>query len=232
MRDDVISQVGRHVDAHRRGDVADAESYLDSLSIRKKNIITIAGQSGAGVSTITDVLARALDYRSFHAGELYRTLATQYGMSLEELDDFSRSSPVIDREIDKLIRRLGEGNEIVLAARLGYYWIHDSFKVYLTVDEETAARRVHEAVARSHKDGAEGVSVIEANDIARKQRREAAERYFRTYGIDTSNTNPFDLVINTDDSSPEEVAALIRRRYNEWQAGQERSTDSPGLPPE
>ena len=85
---------------------------------------------------------------------------------------------------------------------------------------------MHEAVARSHKDGAEGVSVIEANDIARKQRREAAERYFRTYGIDTSNTNPFDLVINTDDSSPEEVAALIRRRYNEWQSGQERLSES------
>ena len=153
MQEEVISQVGRHVDAHRRGDSSDAESYIESLSIRKKNIITIAGQSGAGVSTITDVLARALDYRSFHAGELYRTLATQYGMSLEELDDFSRSSPVIDREIDKLIRRLGEGNEIVLAARLGYYWIHDSFKVYLTVGEETAARRVHEAVAKSHAEG-------------------------------------------------------------------------------
>ncbi len=222
MQEQVISQVGRHMDAHKRGGLADSESYIESLSIKKKNIITIAGQSGAGVSTVADALARALDYRSFHAGELYRNLARQYGMTLEALDEFSRSSPVVDREIDKLIRRLGEGNEIVLAARLGYYWIHDSFKVYLTVDEETAARRVHEAVAKSRNDKGRGLSVIEANAIARTQRREAARRYYRTYGIDTSNTNPFDLVINTDNSSPAEIAALIRQRYNEWQSGQER----------
>lgn len=64
-------------------------------------------------------------------------------MSVEKLNDYAKSHIVVDREIDALIRQLGEGSEIVLDARLGYYWIHDSFRVFLQVDPEMAAQRVY-----------------------------------------------------------------------------------------
>lgn len=215
MERQVISKVSQHLDADLNG--ADAEDgYVDSLPLNKKHIVTVTGQSGAGVSTVTDKLAAALEYRKFSAGGLFRSLALRYDMSVDKLNEYSKDNSIIDREIDTLIRRLGEGNEIVLDSRLGFYWIHSSFKVYLTVDPEVAAKRIHEDIVNGRRTGEEAVSVAHASSSVREQSENTMARYFENYGIDISNTNPFDLVIDTADKTPGEVVALIREHYKVW----------------
>ena len=218
MEKRVMSKVSLHIDAHLDGGGIEDGAYIDSLPIKKKNIITITGESGAGVSTVTDKLAQALDYRKFSAGGLFRRLALHYDMSVEKLNEFTKSNRVIDQEIDSLIRRLGEGSEIVLDSRLGFYWIHDSFKVYLTVDRDIAARRVYQDIIKGRRKGEEALTVIEATASIQKQHESTMARYFRDYGIDISNTSSFDLIIDTDHMTPDEVVALIRKQYKEWQS--------------
>ena len=116
MERQVMSSVSRHIDADLSGDRSEDSTYLNSLPLRKQNIITITGQSGSGVSTVTNELAAALEYRKFSAGGLFRNLAQQYDMSVEKLNEYTNSNRIIDHEIDTLIRRLGEGNE----NRLGF----------------------------------------------------------------------------------------------------------------
>jgi len=217
MEREVLSNVSRHISADLDGDGIDDRSYVESLPVRKKNIITITGQSGSGVSTVTGKLAEALGYRKFSAGGLFRNLALQYDMSVEKLNEYTKSHRVVDQEIDTLIRRLGEGNEIVLDSRLGYYWIHDSFKVYLAADPDIAARRIYDDIMSGSRKGEKAVTVMEAAASIQQQNKSAAERYFRNYGVDITNTNAFDLVIDTDDKTPEEVVALIRSHYKTWQ---------------
>ena len=217
MEKHVMSKVSRHMDADLDGDGIDDSTYIDSLPINKKNIITITGEIGSGISTVTDKLAQALEYRKFSAGGLFRNLALQYDMSVEKLNEYARSNRVIDQEIDTLIRRLGEGNEIVLDSRLGFYWIHDSFKVYLTADRDIAARRIYEDIVKGRRKGEKAVTIIEATVSIQKQSESTMERYFREYGIDISNTNSFDLTIDTDHKTPDDVVALVRKQYKEWQ---------------
>jgi len=215
MEKQVISKVSRHIDAD--GDGIEDSAYIDSLPISKKSIITITGQSGSGVSTVTEQLARALDYRRFSAGGLFRNLAHQYDMSVEKLNEYAKENRVVDQEIDTLIRRLGEGYEIILDARLGYYWIHDSFKVYLSADQDIAARRIYEDIVTGRRKGEKAVSVIEAAASIDAQNESTMERYFRNYGIDIGNTRPFDLIIDTNQKTLDEVVALIRQHYKKWQ---------------
>ena len=138
-------------------------------------------------------------------------------MSVEKLNDYAKSNRVIDQEIDRLIRRLGRGNEIVLDARLGFYWIHDSFKVYLTADQEIAAARIYADIVDGQRKGEKAGSILEAANSVLEQSESTRARYFRDYGIDISNTNAFDVIIETDNMTPDEVVALIRTRYREWQ---------------
>lgn len=216
MEQHVMTAVTRHMDADLDGDGVEDSAYIQSLPISKKKIICITGEPGSGISTVTRNLADALQYRKFSAGGLFRNLALQYGMSVEKLNDYARTHPVIDQEIDTLIRRLGEGNEIVLDSRLGFYWIHGSFKVYLTADKDVAARRIYDDIIHGRRKGEKAVSILEATASVQQECENTRERYFRDYGIDISNRNAFDLVIDTDDKTPDEVVALIRQQYREW----------------
>lgn len=217
MEMQVMSNVSRKMDADLDGDGNEDSAYISSLPINKKNIITITGKSGSGVSTATGKLAEALEYRKFSAGGLFRNLAQQYDMSVEKLNEYAKSNRVIDQEIDTLIRRLGKGNEIVLDSRLGFYWIHDSFKVYLTADRDIAAGRIYEDVISGRRKGEQAMSIIEATTSIQEQSESTRARYFRDYGIDISNTSLFDLIVATDHKTPDEVVALIRKHYKEWQ---------------
>ena len=217
MADHVLTNVSRHIDADLDGDGVPDTAYIASLPVRKKNIITVTGQSGAGASTVTAKLAEVLGYRKFSAGGLFRNLAQQFDMSVEKLNEYTRANRLVDDEIDTLIRRLGEGSELVLDSRLGYYWIHDSFKVYLTSDPEIAGRRIYEDITHGRRHGENAVTVIEATASILSQGDSTRARYFQNYGIDIRNTGSFDLIIDTSDASPDEVVAEIRRAYKDWQ---------------
>ncbi|MEE4300686.1 MAG: DUF1538 family protein [Pseudomonadales bacterium] len=224
MEQEVLTKVSRHVgasleDVDLDGDGVGDTAYIDSLPLPKRNIITLTGDSGAGVSTVTTLLADALEYRKFNAGGLFRNLAQQYDMTLEKLETFVESNRVIDREIDTLILRLGQGSELVLAARLGHYWIHESFSVYLRVDPEISAKRVYEDIVSGRRTGEHAESVLEVAEHIRRRFESTRARYLREYGIDISNTRRFDLVIDTSHRTPEEVVAEIRSAYKDWRAG-------------
>lgn len=217
MEQSVMSKVARHIDADLDGDGIPDTAYINSLPLRKKTIITITGQAGSGCSTVAGKLADALGYRKFSAGGLFRNVAAQYEMTVAKLNEFARSHRVVDDEIDTLIRRLGEGRELVLDARLGYYWIHDSFKVYLTVDQENAAHRIYDDITKGIRTAEKAGSILEANASMKQGAESERERYFRYYGVDINSTGSFNLVIDTNDKTPDEVVAIIRKEYRAWQ---------------
>ena len=217
MEKQVMSNVRRHIEGDLDGDGIEDVTYINTLRIDKRHIITITGASGSGATTVASGLAEALEYRKFSAGGLFRNLARQYEMSIEHLNEFAGTNRIIDQEIDTLIRRLGTGSELVLDSRLGFYWIHDSFKVYLTVDPDIAARRIYDDIVNGRRDGEKAVSIGETISNIQDQADSTSARYFRNYGIDINNTGSFDLIIDTADKTPREVVALIRKHYREWQ---------------
>lgn len=211
----VTKNMVRHLDVGVTKD-SDSEAYVKSLSLKKKKIITITGETGSGVSTVAQILADSLEYKRFSAGGLFRNIAKQRNLTVDNLNEFANQSKVLDREIDTLIRRLGEGREIVLDARLGYYWIHDSFPVFLKVDPGIAAQRIFEDI-KNGKRYEEGATTLEQTIYAIQSQSESTRnRYMRDYGIDIGNTNPFQLVISTDTKTPVEVAQLIKKEYRTW----------------
>lgn len=211
-----MSSMIRHLEGVEEGDGEEDQNYLETLHLKKKRIITITGETGSGVSTVTHKLADSLEYRRFSAGGLFRSIARQRDMTVEQLNDYAKRNNVIDREIDTLIRQLGEGSEIVLDARLGYYWIHDSFRVYLQVDPDIAAHRIFSDI-EDGKRYEQGASTVNQTIISLQRQAESTQkRYMREYGVDITNTKPFDLIISSDDKTPEEIVEIIKKRYRAW----------------
>lgn len=204
---------------HFKGDSGEDRTYINTLQIPKKRIITLTGETGSGVSTVTQMLAASLGYRRFSAGGLFRNIARQRDMTVEQLNDYADENDVIDREIDTLIRQLGQGSEIVLDARLGYYWIHDSFRVFLRVDPDTAAQRIYAEISegKRYEDGA--TTFEQTILILRMQAESTQKRYLAQYGVDIGNTKPFDLTVDTHGKTPEEIVEQIKAGYRAWLSG-------------
>ena len=48
--------------------------------------------------------------------------------------------------IDEVLREFREHKDIVIDSRLGFYWIPESFKVYLDLDIDVATARIYKDI--------------------------------------------------------------------------------------
>ena len=96
----------------------------------------------------------------------------------------------------------------------GWYAVPESFKVYLTIDINEAAKR---AFYDEDRKSTEKFSSIEDQkaDMQRRYKMEN-ERYFSLYGVHKEDLSNYDLVIDTTTKTPEEVKQEIIDAYEKW----------------
>lgn len=205
----VLEKLGNDVD-----DIISKEQHRQN--IKRKHIITITGDSGSGVSSATKDIAEKLDYRKFSSSELFRKIAEKRGESVEELNKIAEKNTVIDSELDELLQELGEKNDLVIDSRLGYHWIRNSFKVYLTTSPETGAKRIHKDITKNKRVAENTQSLEETEHSIRKRSASRNKRFHKLYGIDVTNLDNFDLVIDTEKHSTKKVAEMIVEAYKGW----------------
>lgn len=195
---------------------------LISLYMDKKHIITIAGSLGSGKSSTANMVAELLGYSRASTGDFMRSLASSKGLSLEELSKIAETdNGVTDKAIDDNSRAIREKSDIVLDSRLGFFFIPESFKVFLKLDPNIAAERIlNDAKDNPNrlKETDTGFDSVESVVKSITDRRMSEQkRYQELYGI-ADNTDPkhFDLVINTADIPLESVAIKIIEEYKKW----------------
>lgn len=170
--------------------------------------ITITGDLGSGKSSIAKTLCRMLNYKYFSTGSIQRQMGKETGMNTLELNYFAEKNHDIDKYIDELVIKLNdETDSFVLDSRMAWHFIRKSFKIYLTVNPIVAAKRV---IADNHRDNEPIVEDIFEKSLNLLERRAAEDKRFKAkYGVDCSNLNNFDLVIDTTFPGVEEISKLI-----------------------
>jgi predicted cytidylate kinase len=183
----------------------------------RKQIITVTGSSGSGVSSTVREVANRLRYRSFSSGDFFRKIANEHGISVEELNALAETYSSIDQEVDELVREFGEiDSKLVIDSRLGYHWIHDSFKVYLAIDQRVAAERAFAHAKEGGRLGEKAESVEAIQEAMENRASSQRKRYQSSYGLDIMNTKPFDLVIDTGENDLETTVKTIIEKYRAW----------------
>ena len=178
-------------------------------------IITITGAPGAGVSSVAQCIAKKLRYHYFSSGEIFRIVADRHGVTVEELNTIAENDQHIDEEIDQIVRDLGvTESKLIVDSRLAYHWISNSFKVYLSVNPTVGAERLYSADLELH-----GTCTHTPEEVLRRcsERMESKRRrYQKLYGIDITNTTPFNVVIDTTEMSANDAAHAIMGAYRGW----------------
>ena len=183
--------------------------------MKKKNVISISGDLASGKGTVSELLIEKLEYGIYRNGEYFRKLAKDYNMSLSEFGEFVTAHPEIDIEIENSAKEYAKTNDnFIIDARLGWYAVPESFKVYLKVDINEAAKRAFNDEKRKDL---ESYSSIEEHKQALLERTNGEnERYLNLYGVDRTDMNNYDLVIDTTEMTPIEVAEKIINEYELW----------------
>lgn len=185
----------------------------------KKHLITIGGLPGSGKSTVKNLLAERLGYETFSTGEFTRTLAVERGMTLEAFNEEVAKNKDLDLRIDRELERIeAEEDNMVVDSHLAFYFVPSAFTVFLELDLAEGARRIFEDTDSElrQKSGDTMQTLDEA--LARTQKRveNHRTRYKKHYGIDPYDSSQYDLVVNTQDRAPDEVADLVYDAYQAW----------------
>ena len=183
----------------------------------KKPIITIAGLAGSGKSSTAKRLATDLNYQRYSAGDFMRAMAAEKNISLLELQKIAEADHSIDQEIDERSAHLSEEDNIIVDGRLAWYFIPNSFKVFLHLPIEIAGKRIWQDLQENPD--RTGESFHNVNEVIAGIRNRVAsnkKRYHDLYNIDFQDLKNFDLIIDTSTTNLEQTVDQIKQSYKSW----------------
>jgi CMP/dCMP kinase len=187
------------------------------IIMERPHIITLSGKPGSGKSSTSDKVAELLNYTRYSSGDIVRKIIKKEGLTLAEFNKQAEEYHKIDHLIDDELRKLRNEQDIVIDSRLGFYWIPESFKVYLNLDIDVAIARIYKDMAENKARGVEsGNSMTEVMHNVKSRLKSEEERFTRLYGVNPYRLENFDLVVDTSRHSPQTVALAIFDNYQKW----------------
>ena len=162
--------------------------------------IAISSKSGCGNTTVTTLVGQKLGYPIINF--TFRQLSEERGIPFWDFCKMAETDFDIDREIDSRQVKLAHAEkDCVLASRLAIWMLEDAdLKVYLTASEEVRAKRIHK-----REGGDLETKMMETTGRDLKDHN----RYLKIYNIDNDKYDFADMVIATDDKTPDEISDLI-----------------------
>ena len=167
------------------------------------NKITLSGEVASGKSTIGKLLAEKLDYKFVSIGSRTREFAESKGLDIVQFQKECLTDTNIDKLIDKQFSDECNANEnLIIDYRLGFKFISNSYNIFLKISEASATERLKNA----NRQNETHLTIIERNDTFKNQ-------FQNSYGIDYTNLDNYDLVIDVDDfDSPNKIVEFILTR--------------------
>jgi len=179
-------------------------------------VITIDGPSGAGKGTLAYFIAETLDIPNYSAGDFFRDLANEKGLTVEELSE--QADKQTDIKVDKRTLEKGLEKDCVIESRISSWVLgtYSDFRIYVTADLEERARRTARDLEEGQRKAEEQITdVEEVKKKIKKRDRDNKERYSNYYGIDVKDLEMYDLIIDNTEMSIGQQQDLVKKALKE-----------------
>ena len=171
--------------------------------------ITISGTPGSGKSTVAKILEKRLGLNYIYSGMIFRQLAEEHNMDLEEFGKYCEQNSEVDKKLDDRQLEILKKGDIILEGRLAGWIAYQNnisaLKVSIDTDIDTRASRI----VNREKGNVES----RKKEIIERERSESL-RYKNYYNIDLKDKSIYDIVIDSKDKTPNEIADLIIEKIN------------------
>ena len=173
--------------------------------------ITVSGPPGCGATTLCERLADAMGCPYVSGGEVFRELAEDRDMSLNQLTAKADESEEIDRALDQRLQQIAEkwgmaNKPFILESRLAGWLAGDraDLRIWLDAPEDVRLDRI--------ADRSETEAEMRVREVSE------AGRYQAYYEIDIADRSFYDLEINTARWSKQGVFSIVRAAIEEYDA--------------
>jgi len=169
-------------------------------------ILTISGLHGTGKSTVGKLIAKKLGIKYYSTGQIFRDLAKEMNLTLEEFTEYVENNPNIDKRLDDKIIDIANKGDVIIDSQLSAYILKSiaNFKILLTCPLEIRVRRITERDNASYNEKLKETLLREESEL---------ERFKKLYNIDLNdaekNGKIYDLIIDTGNLTVEEISEKI-----------------------
>jgi len=185
--------------------------YTKSFA-EKKIVICISGMAGTGKSTLSKKLAQKYNLKCFSGGDALKELATAEGYnasrqgwweSPEGLNFLNEriTNSKFDQAVDSKLLEYAQQGNVLLDSWTMPWLLKEGFKIWLMASLEKRAARVAER---------DKITIDEAFKVLKEKEERTKAIYKKLYGFSLGEDfAPFDLVLDTDDLSANEVFEVL-----------------------
>ena len=184
--------------------------------------IIISGMPASGKTTVAGILSRRLNRRTVGIGDVLKEIAGERGYKISgegwwETPEGMRfhkerdSNPEFDKEADKRLISLVKKGDVIVTSYTAPWIADEGFKIWLSAEESNRAERM---AKRDNTD------LGKADKATRMRDREDHDLYKSLYNFELGkDLKPFDLVVDTNDITADEVAERILKKLKELNIG-------------
>jgi cytidylate kinase len=171
-------------------------------------VIAVSGYHGSGRSTHAIRLAEAFGLRYISSGTIFREMAKERGISLEEMSNLTELDPELDKMIDERAREESRAGGVVVDATLsGWMAVDPDIRIFLTTPLEVRNSRIAER---------DGIAIEDAKRETAVRAESERQRFLEYYGIDITDHSIYDLILNTNLYEPNGTARILKSVVEEY----------------
>ena len=169
--------------------------------------ITVSGPPGSGTTTLARSIAAKHKFELISAGEMFRDLAGEKGLSVAEFGELAEKDITIDALIDVRQKETAKArNNIVVEGRLSGWMVEDpDLRIWLNAPLACRAKRI---AAR------DGMDEYTARELTLQREESERTRYRNYYRIEIDDLTPYHLTMNSELWSSEALAAIVDLAMN------------------
>lgn len=186
-----------------------ATTEASTAELETTLFITVSGPPGCGATTLCERLSEAIGCPYVSGGDIFRELAEDRDMNLNQLTAKADESDELDRALDQRLQQIAEkwgtaNKPFILESRLAG-WLAGNradLRIWLDAPEDVRLERIEERV--------------ETEAEMRVREVSEAGRYQSYYDVDIDDREFYDLHINTARWGKEGVFELVRTAIEEY----------------
>jgi cytidylate kinase len=164
--------------------------------------VTISGPPGSGTTSLAQYLAPKHGFDLISAGEVFRNLAKERGLTLAEFSSVAENDLTIDALIDVRQKEIASHKDnIIVEGRLSGWMVDNAdLRIWLTAPMSCRAKRI------AQRDGGDEYSARELTIVREESER---TRYLNYYKIDINDLSPYHLVIDSELWDREQLGSIV-----------------------
>jgi len=164
--------------------------------------VTVSGPPGSGTTTLARLISERHQLGLISAGEVFRDLARERGLSVAEFGELAEKDITIDALIDVRQKEIAkEKDDIVVEGRLSGWMVEEAdLRIWLSAPIACRAKRI------ANRDGMDEYT---AREVTLAREESERKRYRNFYKIEIDDLTPYHLTIDSELWSGEALAAIV-----------------------